>query len=77
LKGYGVAELEQGVPSHTVTVMLAGKAQHVAGAGGSVTVAGDGSMQHVLQAFRAGLLAAGFSAADAARLGLMPPGAAE
>lgn len=54
--------------SHVITVTVVGRYPHGEKQHASVTVAGDGSLDHMLDTFKASLVAAGFSAATAERL---------
>lgn len=46
--------------THTVTITISGNYHHGPKEHSSVTVLGDGGMQHMEQAFQAALMAAGF-----------------
>jgi hypothetical protein len=59
--------------THTVAVTITGQYPHGAQPRASVTVAGDGSIDHMLDAFRAALVAAGFAAQTAAQLTIAEP----
>lgn len=54
--------------THTVTVSIEGNYPHGQKQHAQVIVAGDGDLEHVLDAFRTALVAAGFSCETAARL---------
>jgi hypothetical protein len=54
--------------THSVTVTVNGKYPHGEKQHATVTMSGDGSLDHMLSTFRAALLAAGFSADIAAKL---------
>ncbi len=54
--------------THSVTVTINGKYPHGERQHASVTMAGDGNIEHMLDVFRAALIAAGFSALCASRL---------
>lgn len=54
--------------THTVTVTVNGKYPHGEKQHASVTMSGDGGLDHMLSAFRAALVAAGFSTDTAAKL---------
>lgn len=56
--------------THTVTIAVAHKSTHTGQGSASVTITGDGSLDHMLDAFQAALVAAGFSADTAGRLRL-------
>lgn len=60
--------------THTVTIAVSGNYPHGAKAHASVTLSGDGGLDHMIEAFKTALVAAGFSLAVAARLDV---GAAE
>ena len=56
-------------PTHRITVTVVGRYMHGKEAEhASVTVAGDGSLEHAVDTFRAALVAMGFAAATAAQL---------
>jgi hypothetical protein len=57
--------------SHRITVTVAGRYLHgKEQEQATVTIAGDGSIDHALETFRAALVAMGFSPAVAGRLAL-------
>lgn len=56
--------------THTVTVTVAHRTPHTGQGSASVTITGDGSLDHMLDAFQAALVAAGFAPDTAARLRL-------
>lgn len=57
--------------THTVTVTVTGKYPHgQQQVHASVTVAGDGSLDHMIDAFQAALVAAGFATDTAGRIGV-------
>jgi hypothetical protein len=59
------------MPTHTVTVTVEGRYMHGREQQHAmVKVAGDGGIEHMLDTFRAALVAAGFSATQADRLGM-------
>jgi hypothetical protein len=59
-------------PTHSVTVEVRGVYPHIhIKPHASVTTCGDGNLEHVLQTVRVFLVAAGFSPATAARVGLL------
>lgn len=61
--------------THTVTIEVRGKYPHGAGMQhASVTLAGSGNLDHMLDAFKAALVAAGFSTETAARLDVVEGG---
>lgn len=47
--------------THTVTITVTGNYPHGSKQHASVTMAGDGGLDHMLDIFRAALVAAGFS----------------
>lgn len=47
--------------THTVTITVTGNYPHGGKQHASVTMAGDGGLEHMLDIFRAALVAAGFS----------------
>lgn len=55
--------------THSVTVTVNGKYPHGEKQHASVTMSGDGGLEHMISAFRAALVAAGFSTDAAASLG--------
>ena len=56
-------------PTHRITVTVVGRYMHGKEAEhASVTVAGDGSLDHAIDTFRAALVAMGFSPETATRL---------
>jgi hypothetical protein len=57
--------------THTVKIEVVGMYQHGEKQHASVSVAGNGSIDHMLDTFAAALVAAGFSADTASRLGLI------
>ncbi len=54
--------------THTITIAVTGNYPHGQKQHSSVTVSGDGSLDHMLDAFKAALVAAGFSPETAAKL---------
>ena len=54
--------------THTVTITVTGKYPHGSREHCSVTIAGNGDLDHMIEAFKASLVAAGFSMATAAKL---------
>ena len=56
--------------THTITIVVAHRSAHTGQGSASVTLTGDGSIDHMLDAFQAALVAAGFSTETAARLRL-------
>ena len=54
--------------SHKVTVSVVGSYSHGPRQRVEVSIAGDGSLDHMIEVFRAALVAAGFSAETAAQL---------
>ena len=54
--------------THSVTVTVNGKYLHGEKQHASVTMSGDGGLEHMLAAFRAALVAVGFSTGKAADL---------
>ena len=54
--------------THTVTITVTGKYPHGSREHCSVTLAGHGDLDHMIEAFKAALVAAGFSVATAAKL---------
>ena len=54
--------------THTVTITVTGKYPHGSREHCSVTLAGDGDLHHMIEAFKASLVAAGFSMETAAKL---------
>jgi hypothetical protein len=62
---------DQYLPTHSVTVIVKARYPHNREhQQASVTVDGDGDIEHMLDTFRAALVAAGFSATQADRLGM-------
>jgi len=57
--------------THTVKIEVVGMYQHGAKTHASVSVTGDGSIDHMIDTFRAALVAAGFSSDTASRLDLI------
>lgn len=55
-------------PTHTVRIIVTGRYIHGEATHVEVSVAGDGGLDHVLDAFKAALVAAGFAMSTAARL---------
>ena len=56
-------------PTHTITITVVGKYPHGDNKQhASVTMSGDGNIEHMLNAFRTALVAAGFSVSLAERL---------
>lgn len=56
--------------THTVTITVEHRSHHAGPDSASVTITGDGSIEHMLDAFQAALVAAGFAPDTAARLRL-------
>ena len=56
--------------THTVTITVEHRSHHSGPGSASVTITGDGSIEHMLDAFQAALVAAGFAPDTAARLRL-------
>ena len=54
--------------THTVTITVTGNYPHGAKQHASVSMSGDGGLDHMIEAFKASLVAAGFSMATAAKL---------
>ncbi len=54
--------------THSVTVTIVGRYQHGERQHASVTMSGDGGLDHMLDVFRAALVAGGFSTETAAKL---------
>lgn len=54
--------------THTVTITVTGKYPHGSREHCSVTLAGGGDLDHMIEAFKASLVAAGFSTETAAKL---------
>ena len=54
--------------THTVTITVTGNYPHGSKQQASVSMSGDGGLDHMLDAFRAALVAAGFSTDTAAKL---------
>ena len=54
--------------THTVTITVTGNYQHGAKQHASVSMSGDGGLDHMIEAFKASLVAAGFSVETAAKL---------
>jgi hypothetical protein len=57
--------------THTVKIEVVGMYPHGEKQHASVSVSGDGSIDHMLDTFKASLVSAGFSADTASRLGLI------
>ena len=55
-------------PSHTVTVTVTGNYTHGESQHATVTVSGDGGIEHMLDAFKSALVASGFALDTAKRL---------
>ncbi len=55
-------------PTHTVTITVTGRYHHGEAQHASVTIAGDGGIDHMIDAFKAALVAAGFAPDTAGRL---------
>lgn len=53
---------------HTVTVTIRGNTTHSGKQVALVEIGGDGSLDHILDAFKAALVAAGFSTVTAGKL---------
>jgi hypothetical protein len=58
--------------THSVTVIVCGNYPHGQKQHAKVEIAGDGSLDHVIDAFRAALVAAGFSVGVAQQLDMQP-----
>lgn len=56
--------------THTVTITVTHRSPHTGPDSASVSITGDGSIQHMLDAYQAALVAAGFAPDTAARLRL-------
>lgn len=56
-------------PTHSVRIQVIGRYPHGERPHATVEIAGDGDVAHMLEAFQASLVAAGFSVETAARLG--------
>lgn len=54
--------------THTVSISVDGRYAHGQQQHCAVTISGDGSLDHMLEAFTAALVAAGFAAETAAKL---------
>ena len=54
--------------THTVTITVTGNYPHGAKQHASVSMSGDGGLDHMIEAFKASLVAAGFSTETAAKL---------
>ena len=61
-------------PTHSITVVVTGRYPHGREhAHASVTVNGDGSLEHAIDTFQAALVAMGFAPDTAARLNVREP----
>jgi len=54
--------------THTVTITVTGNYPHGAKQHASVSMSGDGGLDHMIETFKASLVAAGFSMETAAKL---------
>ena len=54
--------------THTVTITVTGNFPHGAKQHASVSMSGDGGLDHMIEAFKASLVAAGFRTETAAKL---------
>ena len=61
-------------PTHTVTITVTGHYSHGPAQHAQIALAGDGGLDHMLDAFKAALVAAGFAMATAAQLDIKEDG---
>lgn len=54
--------------THTIVITISGNYPHGTKTHASVTMSGDGGVEHMLDAYRTALVAAGFSPAKAQKL---------